>query len=159
MRTLTTLAPFAFALLFSACSNSGATFVDAATDLTSTSDLSAIPDLSSLPDQSQPLDLFSAATDGSDCRGACVANHPAAYQKFIGYALKECGCTTGAACASMCTGDCAAMMLSDNDPCSNCLLNEAQKGTGSACTTKAAISDCLPDSTCSPFIQCEISCP
>jgi hypothetical protein len=96
---------------------------------------------------------------GANCQMDCINNNMAAAQKFEGYELKECACTSGAPCASMCTAECAnPSTLSQSSPCGMCLLNEAGKGTSSACTNKAGIQDCLPDSTCAPFVQCIIAC-
>jgi hypothetical protein len=86
----------------------------------------------------------------------------AAAQKFEGYELKECGCADAGStpCASVCTAECSnPSTLSQTTPCGMCLLNEAMKTTSSTCTVKAAETDCLADTTCTPFVTCILACP
>jgi hypothetical protein len=84
----------------------------------------------------------------------------AAYMVFAGYELKECACANAnEPCHAMCTSECATpSTLSLTSTCGQCLLTQAKQGTSSTCTTTAGETDCLPDATCSPFIDCEIGC-
>ncbi len=100
----------------------------------------------------------SGGAGGTDCTTACVNNNMAGFQKFEGYELKECGCAQGSPCFNDCKTNCPSTIPKMDDPCGKCLLAEAAKKTSSACTTKAATMDCLPDSMCSPFIQCALGC-
>lgn len=88
----------------------------------------------------------------------CTTSHAAAFSKFEGYELADCGCAAGATCMSDCTAECAAPnTLTTTSPCGVCLLTEASKGTQSTCTTEAGIT-CLGDTTCQPFLQCANGC-
>ena len=111
---------------------------------------------------------------GTSCRGTCVANHAAGYQKFTGYILKECGCPAagpdggtdagvvvdagGPPCESECTAQCAdPTTLTSTSPCGTCLAQEGAKGTASTCTDKAALVDCT-DTECAAFVACALPC-
>jgi hypothetical protein len=94
-------------------------------------------------------------TKGPDCQMCCINGNMQAATVFEGYELKECGCAQGSPCVSMCTAECAdPTKLMMNTPCGQCLLNQANMGTGSACTVTAGLTDCANDPMCAPFINC-----
>ena len=101
-----------------------------------------------------------SSSGGGSCDQQCTTMHPAAFTKFEGYELKECGCSVSAPCAAMCSpADCMATMLSQvSQACQTCLMTEAGKGAASQCTTKAVTNDCSGDATCKPFSDCAICC-
>jgi hypothetical protein len=96
------------------------------------------------------------------CTAACAAAHPAGYQAFQGYVLKECGgCGSDAgtaACSASCTAECAdPTKLNGTSPCGACLTTEAGKGLGSTCVLTAATADCK-DAECVAFLGCAQPC-
>jgi hypothetical protein len=99
----------------------------------------------------------SSSSGAVGCLAGCAASNPAAYQRFQGYELKECGCAGASApCASSCTAACAGMPL--GAPCRQCLLAQEDMATASACTVTAALNDCNQDATCAPFVSCALQC-
>jgi hypothetical protein len=101
----------------------------------------------------------SEAGGDAGCTGNCIANNMAAFKKFEGYELMDCGCASGSACASMCTAECAdPSSLTTTSPCGMCLDTQADMGESSSCTVSAGTS-CILDSTCSAFVKCAMACP
>lgn len=94
-------------------------------------------------------------TKGPDCQMCCINSNMAAAQVFEGYELKECGCPMGSPCESSCMTECMdPSKLMMGTPCGDCLIMQANMGTGSMCTVKAGLTDCANDPMCSPFITC-----
>jgi len=154
------IAAFATPALVIACSSSSTNSTGTGgTGNATTTHTSGSTTSSTTTSSSSTTTTGDAGTD-ADCTTQCINNNPTASQKFEGYELKECGCVTGSPCAAMCTAECAdPTKLAMTTPCGMCLLAEAAKKTASACTTKAATSDCVPDPMCSAFVTCVLACP
>jgi hypothetical protein len=88
-----------------------------------------------------------------------MSMNQAAFTKFEGYELMECGCAAASPCSTQCTAECAnPSTLNQNSPCGQCLIGEAAKTTMSTCTLKAGETDCIGDPTCAPFLTCVLGC-
>jgi len=100
-----------------------------------------------------------AATDAGLCVKACETSHAAAYAKFIGYELQECGCANAAACVAECTAECAnPTTLTGASPCGQCLITQVDMGSSSTCSLRAELTDCESDAVCRPFLTCVQTC-
>lgn len=95
---------------------------------------------------------------GPQCAPCCAQQNPQAAAAFFVDELKECACANpGAPCEMQCAKECVdPSALMPNTPCGNCLGMQFIQGTNSACTVKAALTDCANDPSCSPFINCFI---
>jgi hypothetical protein len=89
------------------------------------------------------------------CLDTCVASNPAAYQKFLGYQLNDCGCTANGACYSACHDSETAAATS---PCGMCLAAQTAEDLNSTCTLTAAL-DCSNDKACTAYQACAGACP
>ncbi len=92
------------------------------------------------------------------CEANCETSNPAAFAKFEGYILKDCGCTTGATCYSACESTtCADAGAGDaGAACTSCL--EQAAASENSCALTALTVDCTADTTCKPFATCIEGC-
>jgi hypothetical protein len=167
MRTAT----LAFAAVLVACSSSSTTTTDAGpkpdsstkydTGTDGTTKDSTSKDSPSTTDVTSPSDAISdgpALTDAEICEEGCETMNATAFEEFEVLLLQNCGCASGAACNTDCTGSCPTDGGTAPDSmCKTCLEGQAAMGTGSPCTLKAAIA-CMGVSSCAPFVNCAENC-
>jgi len=89
------------------------------------------------------------------CLDTCVRGHLAAYQKFLGYQLTDCGCTANGGCYDACH---EATTAAPGTPCGMCLAAQTAEDLSSTCTLTAA-EDCSNDPSCTAFQACAGACP
>jgi hypothetical protein len=100
-----------------------------------------------------------AASATACCLQMCETSNVTAYETFVGFELKDCGCMAGGSCASVCTAACAdPSTLTGTSPCGMCLTSQTLDEMGSACTTTAG-ETCIGDTQCAPFVECALACP
>jgi hypothetical protein len=94
------------------------------------------------------------------CDLNCASANPAAYQKFNTDLLNACGCTASQACSASCTSECTnpSAPVDPGSACGQCLASQEGLGQNSSCVSSGA-TNCLLDSTCSPFVSCAMNCP
>jgi len=88
------------------------------------------------------------------CTDTCVRANLAAYQKFLGYQLTDCGCTSDGACYDACHD---ATSADPGTACGTCLAAQTAEDLNSTCTLAAA-GDCTDDPSCTAFQQCAGAC-
>jgi hypothetical protein len=91
----------------------------------------------------------------STCMHLCIWQNPAAYERFVGYQLTECGCTANGACYAACR---TSTTLAGTSACGTCLASQVAEGLASECTLAAA-ADCSNDPACTAFQMCAGMCP
>lgn len=152
----TLAAPFA---MLAACSSSSSSSGTAGATTTTSSNSSTTSSTASTTTGTGGGTTTTTSSSSDNCQANCIANNQTAYEKFAGDQLTECGCKSGAACASDCTAECAdPTTLTATSACGMCLNTEGGKGLGSACTT-AAVGDCAADNDCKAFTTCVLACP
>jgi hypothetical protein len=145
------LALSAPAALFIACSSSGSGSSTTGSGGTSAASTSAASTSGSTTSSSA-----SGTGGAAACQQNCITTNSAAYAKFQGYLLADCGCASGAPCAT----DCASACGDGGTPssaCTSCVTTQEMMGSTSTCTTAAGTS-CVSDTTCSAFVSCELTC-
>jgi hypothetical protein len=88
------------------------------------------------------------------CVDTCIAANPAAYQKFLGYQLTDCGCTADGDCYAACHDSATRAPTS---ACGMCLVAQSKEGLSSTCTLSAA-GDCSNDPACTTYQACAGMC-
>jgi hypothetical protein len=93
------------------------------------------------------------------CITMCETDNVVAYETFVGYELKDCGCAAGTPCAGLCTAECAdPSTLTATSPCGMCLESQTLKAMSSPCTVNAGTT-CIGDPKCASFVSCGLACP
>jgi len=89
------------------------------------------------------------------CLLTCMTATPAAYEKFVGYQLTDCGCTADGECYSACH---TATSSDPSSACGMCLAAQTAEALSSTCTLTAAM-DCSNDPDCTAYQACVGACP
>ncbi len=101
------------------------------------------------------------STGLTQCELNCANMFHPAYVTFMGFAEKECACSSVAQspCAAFCPMGCPApgQELSCT-ACTECVFQQVDQGQASQCVTRAALNECVPDPSCAPFVQCALNC-
>jgi hypothetical protein len=89
------------------------------------------------------------------CLLSCMTATPAAYEKFLGHQLSDCGCTANGACYAACHD---ATSSEPTSACGSCIAAQTAEGLSSTCTLTAA-EDCSNDPDCTAYQACAGACP
>jgi hypothetical protein len=89
------------------------------------------------------------------CMDTCLNANPAAYQKFLGYQVTECGCAADGSCYDACH---TSTTTAATSTCGQCLAAQSKEGLTSTCTLAAAV-DCSNDPHCTAYQACAGMCP
>jgi hypothetical protein len=89
------------------------------------------------------------------CMDGCLLATPAAYQKFLGYQVTECGCAADGPCYDTCH---TSTTFAAASACGQCLTAQTKEGLSSTCTLAAAV-DCSNDPGCTAYQACAGMCP
>lgn len=92
------------------------------------------------------------STDPEECLSNCDAENPDGVDSLNTFFVENCGCASGAACATECTASCAAKQV--DEACGTCLQN---LGQGDACVNDV-ITACQGDKACSDTLTCYTGC-
>jgi len=88
--------------------------------------------------------------DETPCDQRCAAAHPTG-SADLAVDVEQCGCGTGAACATVCTSDCMYGVIPADDACGACVL---PKLGGSACP----LTSCSGSHECQALLGCYAAC-
>ena len=105
--------------------------------------------------------------DNAACLQCCTDEHPVGSETLDNLFYTHCGCENGATCADLCdtqddatdlcVGENEFNFAIDNEECTSCLLEIADKGTDRCVTTVQ--NECADQDDCLDFGKCQRKCP